>query len=366
MPVSPPLRPTVFYFCRVGDMIMLTALLNLLHRRYRDRCQVIGAGSWNAAVFQGNPDVSDVWSFGRHMPFPLDRQWPEVARALRDAAPGPIYVCERHVRQLPRIRRMLAWAGVDPARCVFITDRPEDPRAHWIDRMVRFGERTPAALRAADYPVPNAPVWTPRLAVQDAERRERDAWLEARGWTGRPLVLVQAGNHRSMSRRRKRWRRLNTDDKAWPAERWVELLQRIHARLPQAVLLLRGAREEIPMLQEVQSAAGLDAVAVAELGLRPFFALCESAHSMISVDTGPAHAAGALSVPLVVMHGAGPPHIWAPRSPSGSPVVSVGGPPLSNRVDQITVDAVFNAWCGIVQELQPPARQRARARSATG
>ena len=80
-----PLQSTVLYFARLGDMIMLTALLNLLHRRYHRPCNVIGAGSWNSGVFLGNPDVARVWSFGRHFPFPLSPNWPAVKRALRDA-----------------------------------------------------------------------------------------------------------------------------------------------------------------------------------------------------------------------------------------------------------------------------------------
>ena len=56
-------------------MIMLTALLSLLHKRYRLPCQVIGTGSWTSAIYQGNPDVAGVWSFHRHLPFPLDRPY---------------------------------------------------------------------------------------------------------------------------------------------------------------------------------------------------------------------------------------------------------------------------------------------------
>ena len=104
---GPALQPTVFLFCRLGDMVMLTPLLNLLHQRYRRPCRVIGTGSWTPAVYTGNPDVSEVWSFHRHVPFVLAGGWPALRRALRDTHPGPIYVCEPHYRQLPRIRRML-------------------------------------------------------------------------------------------------------------------------------------------------------------------------------------------------------------------------------------------------------------------
>ena len=347
---APALEPTVFFFCRLGDMVMLTALLKMLHRRYRRPCQVIGTGSWTASVYQGSADVSRVWSFGRHIPFPLSPAWPGLARALRATDPGPIYVCERHYRQLPRIRRMLALSGVNAARCVFISDDPERLDRHFIDQLLSLGERTPPALQATDYPLPPAhPVWTPQLQVSDSERAERDAWLAQRGWSGRQIILVQPGNHRSMSRRRARWRRLNADDKAWPMERWVALLKLMHARMPQALIVLRGAQLEVPMLRQIQAAVGSEGVEVAGLDLRRSFALCESAHSMVSVDTGPAHAAAALGVPLVVLFGAHLTNYWSPRSSSTSPVLALGGPPVSTRVDQIDVQTVFDAWCTLLE-----------------
>jgi ADP-heptose:LPS heptosyltransferase len=350
-----PLTPTVFFFCRLGDMVMVTRMLNLLHRRYRRPCQVIGTGSWTTTTYAGNPDVAHVWAFHRHLPFLLDAAWLPVRRALRASAPGPIYVCERHYRQLPRIQRMLRLSGTDLRRCVFISERPVRGPVretdHLVDRLVALGARTPAILRAADYPLAtDATLDGPRLYVLESERIERDAWLRSQGLIGRELILFQPGNHRTMGPRRERWRRLNTDDKSWPLERWAELLQRIHRERPQAVLLLRGSAEEMPMLREIQAATALTSVATAATTLRQLFALCEAASSMVSVDSGPAHAAAALGVPLVVLYGAESPRHWLPRSPSGSPVVGVGGPPASHRADQVPVDAVFSAWYRVATE----------------
>ena len=345
----PPLTPTVFFFARLGDMVMVTRMLNLLHRRFGRPCQVIGTGSWTSSTYAGNPDVEDVWTFHRHLPFLLDAAWRPLRRALRASAPGPIYVCEKHYRQLPRIYRMLYLSGVDSRRCVFLTDRPIrrpiPPTDHLVDRMVALGRRTPANVRAEEYPVPpEGALDGPRLYVLDSERAERDAWLRARGLFGRRLILVQPGNHRTMGPRRARWRRMNTDDKWWPIEHWAELLHRIHSERPDAVLLLRGSHEEIPMLQEIQAMANLTNVATVGTTLRQFYALCEAASSMVSVDSGPGHAAAALSVPLAVLYGAESPLYWLPRSPSDSPVVGVGGPPASRRADQVSVDALFGAW----------------------
>ena len=111
------------------------------------------------------------------------------------------------------------------------------------------------------------------------------------------------------------------------------------------------------MLQEIEIVANLDAVVVYGHGLRPLFALCEAAHSMVSVDTGPAHVAGALSLPLAVLYGAESPKYWLPRTPAGSPVLGVGGPPGANRAEQVPVDALFDAWLAVVEpELKNPGR----------
>jgi heptosyltransferase-2/heptosyltransferase-3 len=245
---------------------------------------------------------------------------------------------------------MLYLSSVDRRRCVFLVDRPVrgpvQETGHLVDRMVALGERTPANLRAEDYPLP-ATLDGPRLYVLESERSERDAWLGMRGFLGRELILIQPGNHRTMGPRRARWRRLNTDDKWWPIERWAELLQRIHGDRPDAILLLRGSHEEVPMLEEICTATKLTCVATAGTTLRQLYGLCEAASSMVSVDSGPGHAAAALGVPLVVLYGAEPPLHWLPRSPAGSPVVAAGGAPVSLRADQVSVDTVFKAWRGI-------------------
>lgn len=325
---------------------MQTALLDMLHRRYGGTCHVVGAGPWNASVYLGHPDVAHCWTLPRHAPFPFTLTWPRLVQALRHAAPGPVYVSEYQYRQLPRVKRLLASSGIDMRRCVFIADQPGET-GHWTDALLRFGEQTPPLIDPLDYPVPaNAAQSAPRLAILETEREQRDAWLRRKGWAGRPLVLVQPGNHRSMSpRRRRRWQ--HRDDKAWPVERWRELLHAIRGRLPDALLVLRGAVDEIPMLQQMRAAMDLPQLEVAGLELRPLFALIEIAHSMISVDTGPAHAAAALGLPVVVLYGAVSQNVWLPRSPTGSPVIGLGGPPLSKRADSIAVEEVLHAWCSL-------------------
>ena len=354
--VSRPLHPFVIKLGRIGDMVMLTAALRLLHARYGKPCYVVGADTWAPDVYLGLAEVAECWPLPRKAPFLFGLSWLAVRRALRKSAPGPIYVFEHHQGQVRRIRRLLRLSGIDPRRCVFIDEAP-GPESPWLDALLRFARKTPPALNVADYPPPPASrPWTPRLRVLKVERAEREDWLRARGFRGEPLVLVQPGNHRTMGRRRLRnWR--GRDDKVWPIERWAELLRRLHARLPDALLVLRGAAAEMPLLESIRAAAALPCVTSASTELRPLFALCEVAHSMISADSGPAHSAAALGVPLVVLYGTQSSKVWLPRSCNGSPVLGLGGPPNFERAEQISVGAVFESWCSLADAAAQAAAQ---------
>ncbi|TLY95230.1 MAG: glycosyltransferase family 9 protein [Gammaproteobacteria bacterium] len=388
---APPVQPIVIWFGRVGDLILLSALLEILHRRFGSPCHVIGAGAWLGEIYAAHADVARVSCLHRYTAWAFDPTWWRTRRALRASRAGPVYVCETDLRKLARIRRLLRFSGIEAARCVFLAqtdlDTAQPPTSkvapthrvdaqtdldtalphtskiaptHWVDRLVSFGRLTPAAFNAADYPWPApAPRCAPLLTVSDAARAECAAWLERQGWRDRTLILVQPGNRRTM--RGRRLRVLPADDKAWPLERWAGLLHRIHARLPQALIVLCGAPRESRLLEWIAAAAQLPAVAAAELRLPRLLALCARSHSMISVDTGPAHAAAALGLPLVVLFGAHSQQQWLPRSPCGSPVLGVGGPPQSTRLDQISVETVFAAWCAL--DAQDNALRTAAARA---
>lgn len=344
MPVTPrprarPVHPFVFRHGRIGDMVMLTAVLRALHRRYGAPCYVVGMDPWIHDMYRGHPDVAACWHVPRKVPFLFGLEWFAVLRALRLSAPGPIYVFEHHHRQVPRIRRLLSLGGVDPQRCLYIDEEPGTDRL-WLDCLLEFGARTPHSVQAGDYPAPAiAGPWRPHLQVLESERREAREWLSAQGWRGEPIVLVQPGNHRTMGRRRMRqWE--DRDDKTWPPDNWAELLRGIHATAPQALIVLRGAPAEAPMLEPIARAAALPRVVLAACGLRRLFALCQLAESMISVDSGPAHAAAALCVPLVVLYGIQSPRVWLPRSGGRSPVLALE----SRHVKQIAPREVLERW----------------------
>jgi heptosyltransferase-2/heptosyltransferase-3 len=341
---SAPVHPIVIRLGRLGDMVLLSPLLNLLHRRYRMPCWLIGAGLWSFQLYRDNPDVARVWSFaGRHTPLLLGPTWWRVLWALRYSGRSPIYVCETATtHQLERIKWLLALAGVGHERCVFLQDENwANGNEHRVDCLLRFARRSPSSLQAAEYSSPDVRP-APRIHVLDEERLECAAWIRSQGWSGRPIVLIQPGNRQSM--RHRRWRAERIDDKAWSLSKWAELLCLIRISLPKVQILLCGSRWELTLLEKIRSVSGFHDVVALHLPLRRLFPLCEVAHSMISVDTGPAHVAAAMGSPLVVLFGNSSPRHWLPRSFCGSPVIGLGGAPGFRHVNQISVQAVFEAW----------------------
>jgi len=334
--------PVVIRFGRIGDMVLQTPLLHLLHRRYGQPCRLVTSGSWTGELLRGCADVGEIWQLrSRHAPFLLSPERWRLALALRRST-GPIYVSEDATRQLPKIRRLLRAARVPAQRCVFLAD-DQAPPVHWVDRSLRLGTMTPPAFDASRFPFsPEYCRSAPRLFLNADDRADRNAWLRQHGIVSRPLVLIQVGNKRAM-----KWGRTRGEDsKSWPIAAWAQLLRAIRARMPNACILLCGSTAEEPLLVQIRSAAQVNGVNVAtrELPLRRLLALMETAHSMISVDTGPSHMAAAVGCPSIVLYGAESKAAWSRRSPCGRPIIELGGPPESQAARDISVERVIDAW----------------------
>ncbi|MGH8182070.1 MAG: glycosyltransferase family 9 protein [Rhodanobacteraceae bacterium] len=335
--------PLVIRFGAFGDMVLLTPLLRLLHRRYGQACRVLGSGGWLDPLFAGHPDVRATLKLAsRKRPYWLDASQRHLVALLRAQPPGPVYACDDY--SIDKIRRLLKRAHIPDDHCVFANpDCLLQSGEHWIERWHRFGAMTPAAFTeappASTLDAPDAAC----LVVNHTDRTDLHAWLHAHGCADAPLVLVQPGNKRTLKRGRAG--QLG-DDKQWPLANWVNLIQALLAQRTDIRVILCGAPPEAALLRAIATATHSERVLAAgnALPLRRLLALCEHAAAMISIDTGPAQAAAALGCPLIVLYGAQPPSLWLPRSPTGSAVIALGGLPERNRVDQIAPGEVTVAW----------------------
>ncbi|WP_109123555.1 glycosyltransferase family 9 protein [Dyella sp. C11] len=350
-------HPVVIRFGRLGDTILLQPLLRKLRHRYGAACRLISLGECSRVLYEGTDDVAEV----RHVDSQYGSLWlnPQrlrTALSLRELRHSPFYICEPDVRTRTKVRPMLALAGIPPEHCVFIEDTPLGEGEHWIDWLMRFADQTPAAFSEtldSDSALPSAPSLEPTAI----EMGEAQVWLARRHLHGRPLVLVQPSNKRTM-----RWngvRKRDDDDKSWPVERWAQLCRAIVEAMPDARVLLCGSAAEAGYLDTIGRAAMHPHVVVPREGLPlgMLRALLHIAHSMVSVDTGPAHLAAAVGCPLVVLFGNRWPSMWTPRSASGSAVHAIGGLPDVQRVDHIGLDDVVQAWRRLPPRPEPVARR---------
>ena len=341
--------PVVVRFGRLGDTVLLQPLLRKLRSRYGQPCQLLSLGDWSSVLFSAQPEVGVL--------IPLKTQygplWMRPGRwktivALSRLRDRPFYIAEPEFRTRTKLRPMLKLAGIPAENCQFIEDLPRHDDEHWLDWLARFSATTPAAFRERLESATVEPCGAPILRVSQAERIDCDHWLQSRGWAQRPLLLLQPANKRTM-----RWNgvRAAADDvKSWPPERWAALARAMLESMPHAQLLLCGSPAEEGYLHQLVSTIrpATSAIATASLPLGRLKALLAVAHSMVSVDTGPAHLAAAVGCPLVVLFGGRSPRMWAPRSGLGSAVNVIGGLPGVQRIDQIDVAAVVEAWHGLL------------------
>ena len=344
--MSPDAAPRllVVRFGAMGDMIQLSSLVQTLHRAWGRPVDVLGAHGWPERVLRGLPGLGETASLdSRRTPYWLSRSQRAAVGWLRRRGPGPAWLFEPKESVAAKGVWLAARAGIPRDLIVSSRELPRGLLEHTVDYLHRLAVRLPPAATAPPQPPPAEPP-LPALHVTDQELADCRRWLAGRGLRGEPLVVLQ-----SQSRRRNRGR--------WPDERWVAAARGVLAELPEARLLLAGTPAEEPDVDRLADACADPRVepAAADLPLRRLFALLALAHSCISLDSGPAHAAAAVGCPVAVLQGMADPRRCAPRGAPGT-VRVVAALPRSewpddphtwhqrHRMEEIEVDAVLEAW----------------------
>ncbi len=220
--------------------------------------------------------------------------------------------------------------------------------------MVDALDADPAVLPALNLrpPDPDLPLpeWRPRSGEL---RRVRELILRE---TARPelppLVLLNANCSDLIPLRR------------WPAERYVELAQRLLAKYPPLFVLFTGTAAEAPETRMLVTAVQSQRCAslAGKTTLNELLALYSLSHLLVTNDSGPAHFATLTPLDVITLFGPESPALYASRSPrthvmwagvACSPCVNAFNDRLSgcrNNIcmQGISVDQVFREVCGIL------------------
>ena len=334
-------RPLVVRFGAFGDMVLLTALIRELNARWQRPVDVLTSGSWSAPLLHGQPGVGEVYSLrSRKTPFWLSADQRRVVRRLRARGAGPTWLCDDNDES----RSLLARAGTAPALIVDVRDHPLRAGEHATEQWRRIAAITPAAWTGRTPPGEFTARRGCELEVSAADRADLDAWLRRRGLAEVPLILVQIGNKRTM---RRGLRRLATNHKYWPPERWAEVIREIGADRPRHAIVLLGTGPEYALNEEVAALTRGARIhnAADDLPVPRLVALLARADALITVDSGPAHAAAAVGCPLVVLFGRASPTLYRPCGTPGAPVELLRGERDGEpSMLGISAQTVIDAW----------------------
>ena len=349
-PVHAP--PLIVRFAAFGDVVLITTMIEVLYQRYRSKVDLLSSGAWTRQILADDPRVGTVQLVtSRKTPYPLrPSQW-QAVRWMRRRGLGPVYQCDPE----PKAQWLVEHAGVPREWIVRAHDFPAPGPMHWTEWWLDIAMRTPPALQPPPAAAAGEIDAVPRLYVGEQARADCEQWLAARGWQGAPLVLVQAGNKRTL----KRGHRVGASDaKYWPPQRWGALARGVLDALPDARVMLTGAPVEHSVVEAIRLAAASPRVhnLATDMTVPRLLALLERADSMISVDTGPAHAAAALDCPLTVMFAHADQRWWRPRSRGGRVSVVGGQAGDASRLMDIEVSQVLAAWSALGGRRRPPAR----------
>jgi ADP-heptose:LPS heptosyltransferase len=343
------IRPLVMRCGAFGDMVLLTALLRQLHLRFGQPADLISSGPWTVPLLQGQPGVGEIFIIrSRKTPFWLSPRQRTLAKWLRARGAGPTWFCDPG----PVGRDLLRRGNIPDTYVCEDASLAKVPGEHFVDRWIRFAQVTPPAFEGRIPLAPSRVASAAMLEINNALRGSLDGWLARHGLASRSLILIQAGNKRTM-RRGARQRVTNT--KYWPEERWATVVRALREAQPDHAVVLLGVPAEYELNSDIARLAKVNDIhnVADDLPINVLLPLLERASSMISVDTGPAHAAAALGCPTVALFGASDPQLYRPGGVT-TPAIALTGE-LDGQRSMLGIEAatVIESWRSLA--IQPRA-----------
>ena len=335
--------PLIIRFGALGDMILTTAVLRALANRHGYPCEVVARGRFVKDVLQHLPFVGGVkviWS--NKAPYLINAHKLRLVRWLQHRKFSVIYLFQDD---------LLSQQILDRAGIIATASNLENERRineHVIDHMARlagfadlFGNPQTTFVRGTE------------LRVTDSEILALNQKFKTLGIPLSPYIIMHPG-YRKYSPKLGHRKRVS---KHWPEIRWAELIRLVLHSNPDLNVLITGSAPEKPLVHAITQSSNDSRVynLAGKINIRELFGLIHGATSMISVDTGTAHAAAALNCPLVVLFGKTDPRVNGPVS-TKSTVKIVTGPddaPIMDGEDGwnhhhsmmgITPQKVFEIW----------------------
>jgi heptosyltransferase-2 len=321
----------------IGDFVRCHTVVRVLKARFPQRPIDVLATPLTALLVAFMPGVrrAIVGDLPRGQ-LALSRQW-DLAKRLRDEAYGTVLVMPATWKSalapfLARIPERVGFFG--EGRLLLLND------VRWGSGKLRRMVDRCATLALPDG-TPMPPAWPlPQMKTDPAAVA---AWRSQHvGADDRPAVALCPG--------------AIGPGKQWPVAHYGELARRLAAN--GIATWVTGSLAERPLATEI-AAAGGPLVRDFTGPLRDAVLMLAAARAVVANDSGLLHIAAALGTPSVGIFGPTDPRLWGPLNPVAyveSPYAA-GGDDARRRVDDVTVDQVYETVRRVMADNGPAARE---------
>ncbi len=281
-----PKRILVCQLRQLGDVILATPALALLHKRFPDAEVHVLTEKKCATLLEHNPHVHTLWAIDKKK---LNTLYKEVAWYWHVARQGFDMVVD--FQQLPRCRWVVAFSGA-PVRLSYTPPwYTKLLYTHGIPPKQGYAAQTKVSLLA-----PFGIAWQqepPQIYLTTKEQADAQNLLTSLGLEPEHKLITLDPTHRRATRR-------------WPIASYARFIEGMCSKDPCIrVLPLWGPGEEKEIAQLVQDCQAKKNIILPKsmLSLREMAAVIEKAHLHVGNCSAPRHMAVAVGVPTCVVHG---------------------------------------------------------------
>lgn len=344
--------------CCLGDLVMTTPLLEVIHRAYPRATITYVAGTWSKVIPEHHPAVDRVidcgnvglpgrYSFYDYMKF---------ARVLRRFRFDLAFALDRSpmLTLLPWLAGVPRRVGPDSlGRGFSLTDRV--PVYTSPDHLQHQVEVSLDLARAIGLPVDH-----PRMRFVPSETERQTAQhVDAH----HPCIALFPGGGSNPG--------MELTAKRWPLDRYVTLAQRLIDELDVEIVLIGGAGD-VEINRQLRDGLNAPPGKIRDLTgkttIGELAALLEQCALFIGNDSSPMHLAAAVDIPVIAIFGPTSPREYGPypldderhialwRNPHGQPCFFLGKMRACEDCTCMAAISVDDVW-DAVQRLIPLAKQ---------
>lgn len=350
-PFSPPKKALILKPCCVSQAMLTTPLLAALSQQYPATRFDWAISDWARPTVIGNPRLTELISTGAGGLDGLSwRDLSALAKRLEREQYDTVFIPSRS-----NLLSLVAWMAHIPQRIGLRVDGRGFAHTHAVAPAPEMMQETAVYLSLATA----AAVTDEAMAAAKMEFYPPDSartavterLIDDVDWLGeRALIIVHPGGGKNPVR--------TDNNKQWPMERFVRLINAI-GKTYNAQILLVGDANDKPLVNKI---ASLTSVKVADwsgwMDLGEIGALSEVADLYIGHDTGPTHIATAVGCPVLAIFGSSDPRISQPYTnrPDRLRVLAreCHDPYLFSWENNVTIEAVLQA---VDELLSPPSNQ---------